>query len=531
MGIRYLDEPQQQQSRIKYLDAPQQQDSVATQGASYFGNHPFKAAFDPIAKTLTGKTLSQRLEDKTAMRSVSDSYDMYGNNPIARAKNIFENTAQGTIANVAEGFTAPVAAVGGLVSKIPGVQQAGRAIAQSKFGQGVGRIMNAPLEKIPSKAKDFATNLITGPEKAQAAANEAKFALNQDTSRKIAETKRIGNIKLDIANRNADAASQGYDNLSETLKKQVVKESDKQGLDLQKNLPKVFGQKSAEYGAKQESIVSSLSDNERTIPAEKVVSGMEDVLKKFGILRTEPSGQVIVARAPMTPTEHQIFGLYEHNKKFHTINVEDLMKTQKYIEPSYGKAWSPDDKLSADVARKFSDITSEAVPALRALKKEYAPFLEWKNAAIDQLKPFNSQYDVATSVTAKGGSTKIVPAEQRLMSVLQKHYESPHGTRIKSLNEGIQKTAVNKEQSAIQAQLTIKNLRSSIAKDLQQIRQDKVLKARDIEQTADKLVQKYKTQRVLVSIGAGGLLTVGSGLKALEYFVRRETYSGLHGRY
>lgn len=102
-------------------------------------------AFSPIAKTLTGKSLSGRLEDATAMKNVQNNYDLYGNNPVSRIKSIAENTMQGTIADLAEGFTAPAAIVGGLASKIPAVQQAGKAIANSPIGQKIGSVLNKPL--------------------------------------------------------------------------------------------------------------------------------------------------------------------------------------------------------------------------------------------------------------------------------------------------------------------------------------------------------------------------------------------------
>lgn len=143
MGIKYLDEPQQQKSRIKYLDDPQQQSTIGKVA---------DVAFSPIAKTLTGKSLSGRLEDATAMRNVQNNYDLYGNNPVSRIKSIAENTMQGTIADLTEGFTAPAAIVGGLASKIPAVQQAGQAIAKSKAGQTVGNVLNKERHLFGKKA-------------------------------------------------------------------------------------------------------------------------------------------------------------------------------------------------------------------------------------------------------------------------------------------------------------------------------------------------------------------------------------------
>ncbi len=422
---------------------------------------------------------------------------------------------------------------------------------------GVGALTGgagAALTKIPnaiSGVKNFATGLINGPEKATAVANEAKFNLSQQTAQQIADAQRVGKIKVGIAAKNADAASQGYDDLSDTLKKQVAKASDKEGLDLQSNLPRIFGENSKRYGAEQQSIIDNLPDTQKQVPVDKVVTDMEKTLVKFKILKNDGNGQLLTTDAELTPTEQKILGIYRDLKKSAepsvsvspilgengkpiqetimpsgTISVEDLMKNQKFIEPDFGKAFQPDDKLKAEIARGFANHVENSAPALQALKTKYAPFLEWKNAAIDKLKPFNGKYDVAIGTVSKTGSTQINPSEQRLMAKLQEFYQSPSNLKVTALNKGIQQTAMNKEQSAQAAKETIQKLRNSIAKDINEIRQSKALGSNNIDAVANKLIQKYKNQRILVGLGAGGL-SLASGGKLLEYFVRKEASAGL----
>ena len=121
-----------------------QQDSVATQGIDYVRQHPFKTAFDPALKTLTGKGISERVDEKLGMKPY-EAASMYGNNPIINALAIAQGTGTGITADLADMATAPINAVGGLVTKIPGVKQAGQAIAKSPIGQKIGSVLNKPL--------------------------------------------------------------------------------------------------------------------------------------------------------------------------------------------------------------------------------------------------------------------------------------------------------------------------------------------------------------------------------------------------
>lgn len=502
--------------------------SVLEATGNFAKEHPFKTAFQGPTETITGETAQSKLL-KSQPYQILPGRDLPIVGGAVKAAEIGMNTIKDMPAS-AVGWAADQASPANIatlgLTKIPGVTEAGAALWKTAPVKAVGRFLTKnrsnPVKAtgdIFNKGKRFADDLIHGPQKATEAGNIAKNELADATNKQLSDTTRLGKAKIDIARRNADATSHGYENLDETLKKQVNKYSDKQGQDLQENLPKIFGRKSKEYGVEKDKIISSLPDERRVLPSDNVIKGIEEPLIKSGILRVEPSGQVVIARTPLTPTENQIFSLYESQKKFSTINVEDLIKTQKYIEPEFGKPWSPDDKLSADVARNFSKSISEHVPELRKLNSKYAPFLEWKNSAIDNFKPFNSQYDVATHTLAKKGSELISPSEQRLLAQLNKVYESPYGAKINALNKGIKTTKLNKEQAEQASQEVIKNLRNNLARDLQKIRQSKTMASRNIESQTQALIAKYRTKQAIAGIGLAGLGLVG-GKKALEGFIK-----------
>lgn len=403
------------------------------------------------------------------------------------------------------------------------------------IGGKIGDIINSTgvpkaISPTLNSAKNYIVDAFTGGEKAKNAGKAAKFALRQDVNAQTQGIVKNTMMQSDIQKASQQAIGQGYDDLSDTLKKMISKESDKQGLKLQDDLPKLFGKKSAEYGAEQDSIINNLPDEQKVISSDKVIQPMEDALKKYGILRTEPSGQVVMARAPLTPAENQIFGMYENQKKFSTIDVGDLIKTQKYIQPQFGKSFSPDDKLLADVSKGLGKTISDHVPAIKELNKSYAPFLEWKNATIDKIQPFNSQYDVSTGLLSKAGSKAVSPGDQRLLAGLRQNMGNSVEGKIPALQKGLASIPEKKALAQQQSQDIIDKVRSDAAKKIFKLRQNKAVGINDIDKSVSDLIHTYNMRKLKLAIGGGvvGLSTGAIGKNALQYFFRREVYSGIN---
>lgn len=492
-----------------------------------FINHPIKSALKPIVTTAKIAAIPfQRAESALAAGSLElQKGQGFGPAINEAGKGIIgQNQAQFGDVYKEVGLPQWAANTAGLATTIAITPGGAKSVVD--LVKGGSNLIRTGIDK----SKNYIVDTFTGAEKAKNAAEEVKFLLRSDTSEKARGVVKRALMKADIERANQEAISSGYDNLSATLKKIINKEADKKGIQLQEDLPKLFGKKSAEYGAKRLDILKSLPEDKQIISSDKVVKGMEDSLVKYGILRSEPSGQVVMARAPLTPIENQIFNLYQEQKKFNAIPVEDLIKTQKYIEPQYGKAFSPDEKLSLDVARGFDNTISEHIPAFKELKKEYAPFLKWKEQAINKLQPFNSKYDVATGILSKSGSTSINPSEQRLLAGLRSSLGSDVEGKIPALQKGLA-SIPEKQLAAKQASLDIiKKVRADAARRILELRNNKELGIRAIDKSTEELIHKYGLRKIKLAVGAGvvGLSTGAITKNAIDYFFRREVYSGIH---
>lgn len=456
----------------------------------------------------------------------------------ARGTGILLNNAPAFVRMAAQGAT-------GGASVIPTMQQQptasgalGQMALQSAIGGGVGAAVQ-PLSQLVPNVVNFSKGLITGPQRATQAGQEAIAAAYEKAAGAIKGIQKTGSMKIDIAQDSAAQVQKGYEDLSATLKKQVSRYSDAEAQQLQKDLPRIFGKKSQEYGDKLKEIVESLPADKSSVPASRIVHGMEESLVDHGVLRYEANGQLIQARTTLTPTEEKILSLYNNTRTrladnpSASIDIQDLIKNQQYLRPKFGKAWTPDDKLGASVAENISRNVEDVVPEIGKLRSEYRPFLEWKKQAIKDIQPFSSQYDTtrASTLLGKVGSPSIKPDEQRLVAQLEQTIGRQVGNgRIAALNKGIQQTSQNQASARELSQQAVDKLKQQIANDIDNIKQNRDLSVKEIDAATNKLVQKYKNQRILTGIGLGGV-TWATGGKLWEYFVRREAWAGLHGNY
>ncbi len=119
--------------------------SVATMGASYFKEHPFKTIFEPATKTMTGKSIADRMTEggvnTDAFVAKERPYDskLKFAKPIAATETFMKGTA-GTIADIAttpaSAIPLPIKAAG----RIPiGSTNVGRIASNVAVGKGFGK--------------------------------------------------------------------------------------------------------------------------------------------------------------------------------------------------------------------------------------------------------------------------------------------------------------------------------------------------------------------------------------------------------
>lgn len=426
-----------------------------------------------------------------------------------------------------------------------------------KAGVGLLKSGAKAIGEGSGKAVKYVTDAFTGEAKANIAKNEAKFNLNQSTldkSKSISDTanKQVGEIQT-----GQNAVNKGYQELESKLKGQIALEADKQGLNVQKDLPELFKKKSKEYAAKQSEILKSLTDNERNIPTDKIVGDMENTLLKFRILKKDPVKGLIQTDVQLTPAENKVVGLFndlknsgktittespilgESGKPIRsivepptTISAEDLIGHKQFIRPSapkYGQLWGSDEKLQSEISEVFAKHTPEA---LRSLDREYQPFMELKDAATSKLDPYAGKYDVATGALSKSGTESMVSSgqtnasEQRLFNDLN----SEIGKKIQGKIPGMQKrlSSLPDQKAMIENASTeaIKKIRKDAADEIFRLRKQKKVSSYDIDQTTARLVHQYQTRKYRI-YGGVALASLSGAANSLKNFLKSELHLGV----
>lgn len=411
---------------------------------------------------------------------------------------------------------------------------AGAAVDLTKAGVGLVKAGAKGTADAANKGFRYVVDAFTGEAKANIAKNEAKFALKQSTAENTKKLADTASSQVNDIQAGQDAVNRGYQELGDSLKAKIASEADKQGLNLQTDLPKFFQDKSVQYAAEQKSILDSLPMDQRQIPVDRVAKDMEGVLNKFRILKKGPKG-LVETDVPLTPAENKVLGIYKDLKNgSEPLTPEDLIGHKKFIRPSapkYGQQWGSDEKLQSEISGVFANHVPDA---LKALDTRYAPFMELKDAAITQLKPFAGKYDVSTGVISKSGTPsmlsagKVDPSEQRLLTDLN----AAIGKQVQGKIPGLQKQldVLPNHQEMIQNASTeaIKKIRADAADAIYKLRQQKIVSSYDIDQATAKIIHGYKLRQL--KLGAAGVLTIGGGLtNTVKYFLHREIYSGMKG--
>jgi len=165
---------------------PKPVESIQSQGMSYVSEHPFKTAFEPITKTVTGRSLQERSQ------ATPISAKMTGNrilDPLRAGVAGMGAYGQDVMAMGADMLSTPANLIGGAASALKPVQAAGKAIAGSKVGKAVGGVLNYPLENI---GKNIAKNI--------APDNKIFNLYNYAVGGKIKNVGDVSKIKADRVN-------------------------------------------------------------------------------------------------------------------------------------------------------------------------------------------------------------------------------------------------------------------------------------------------------------------------------------------
>jgi len=499
-------------------------------GFGSIGERLIQFSFNPMAKTITGKSLQQMSLDSP----IPADYPLEGEpKALYYPRAMITGMMRDIPAYAADTMTTPANLLTAGLAKIPmGVDSLGKGVnlgqkvMNTKAAQGFANFLTKERHPIKN-AIDF----IRKPSIIKESAEAAKFGYQQKANLAISEASKKAESLISKKEIELKNIQESYDDLSNSLKQQLTKDADSAGLNARENIVDLIRKKSSEYGSKLSKLVGNKNI---AINADDVVSGMENTLIKQGVLRFDEKGNLIVARTPRTGAEETVYGLYKGTKGSLAdnpgakIDIQDLLRIKNQFSPKIGKKWDSNDLLMSNFIDDVTEKIDDAVPGLAELRSSYAPYAKLKNEAIKKFQPFESKYETGrvTSILKKAGEKKLDPDEMRfindLNSSLGKRIDAEvgrTGAKIRSAEKRLK--AINES-----SELVIKQIKKDVADEIAKIKTSRDLNIRDVDIVTEKLLKDYHKKKVMAGVaGAIGLLALMKNSNSLKYFVRREVYS------
>lgn len=292
----------------------QEPDSVMTKGLSYIKEHPVKSFFDPITKTLTGESLQEK-----SLKAPVPLVNQPKGNPLGDIPSYMEHFTTGlmrdTGAMAADVMTSPATLATGGLAKIPGVQKGVEAIAKSKAGQAVGRVLTADIGKAGTKVKNFVKEswMKSRPDYlVKDVAPEAQRVFEANVTKFTPEIENYAKDILKIPDEAIQTIkTKGTNTISKA--KETIGSTDNIG----QKINDALAIKDSEVSKAYSNAFSKTKDTD-LIPIEKTQSAMRGILKKYGyidnqgqptsIARPEALDKSIARDRPLDA----IFGYYNY---------------------------------------------------------------------------------------------------------------------------------------------------------------------------------------------------------------------------
>jgi hypothetical protein len=462
-------------------------------------------------------------------------------NPYVNAILGMPASALGMAADIA---TSPADAIGMLAGGLGGVRTAVAkevgAIADTGVGRAIGGVMTAKITPIA-----WVKDTFTGVKKAEKSASALKENIRKEASAGIDEIKSIGIrakrviSKLEQKQQSAleqDKAglAKALDYAEEVYTGKIKDTSFTKSDEVRKSLPTLFRAKSEEYG---QGLNDILTARPVQTSASEITPVLEDSLMSHGLLKYDEAGNIVATRSPANKAEAQIMAQYKALKESPEamIDTGDLLKSQQLIRPKFGRQWSPSDHLQSQVSEGLSGIVAQKSPEVAAYRKAYAPFLEWKKAAIKEFQPFAGKFanKKGTQILSKYADTNktLTSDEVRLMSELERQTQKDFTSELKNIR-GLGRDIQNrKEASKILGKVKGKEIDDAIlskkqtlddlvSSRVEALKQKTDLKIDDINQETKDIIDALHRRRII--LGAVAASTAGPAF--LKYIKNRIAY-------
>ena len=351
--------------------------------------------------------------------------------------------------------------------------------------------------------------------------------IGRESSEALGQVSKKSSMQKQVVGRMyGDEPLSGLESSERYLEKGIKKSSDVEALNLQKDLPRMYGKKSGQYG---EELGNLIGDKPIPVKASEVNPQIENVLLKHGVLRFDEGGKIVPARAPISANESKIYNMYRNFKEGITenpdieVDASDLLKSKDSMKVRFGKPFSKDDMLMSDVRTHISSVLDDKVKGLKELRSKHAPFLKGKYQSIKELNPFSSEYETgrATKFVERIAKGTASPDEKRLVGFLENELGREIGKEGKSFGNRLQQVPM--KAKAIKARLddelsrverTLEDAKTAIA-------QKKSTSTKQLEDIVDEMMRKNnleKWKRKGIAIGASSIPFVkGFLLRALGW--------------
>ena len=448
-------------------------------------------------------------------------------------------------------YSSPFAMLLSAVPKMPvtKTKNLGALISKTKGGEKIGSFFTKQ-RRTPWK---WAKDKFAGPKLAKAAKKETIAGIKQQTSKAEGIVSKEAAKKLKqqqiITKNTKQQATIEQKNLKIALDKaekkvtgEISRTADAENIAIQEKLPRLFKEKSIEYGKRQDVLVQGKSV---PVVGEKIKPILERNLIDDGILQVADDGTVKVASTPMLDEEIEMMNMYRNlvENPHASIDVIDIIRTKQAIRPNFGKVWTKGDHLRSSLSQDLSKLVEDVVPGIKTLNKEFAPYLRWKKEAIKVMKPFNTE-----SISAGGRpllkkvatdraslATELTKKETDFLNNIDKYLKRDSTGKLRSL--GARKAAITEQKGlsgikaseksfeiSQQATAIKSKIDQELANKIREIRSMETKNIFEAEQFADELIAKLKKERTKAGVLViGGMATAFPTFK--KYIIHKLKYS------
>lgn len=391
------------------------------------------------------------------------------------------------------------AAKGALTEEFSGGNIFGK-IALDAISDPLGvRMAGAGLKRLPGVARKTAGWIAepfqrTGLIRAKKAIDEG--AIKSAASQSISEAERLGGMRKAVSKKLYETEPMAnLEREKSYLNKKIETGSHQEAIQAQKDLRKLSGQKSSEFGTKLGELVGK---EPKPVPASQVQPGLEDALLKHGVLKYDEFGKVIPARAPINSSESNLLNFWKNNRTSISenpdvvIDASDLIKTQQAIRTPFEKTKTGTDVLKDTVRENISDVVEPITPGVKELRASHAPWMRIKKQGIKELRPWNTEYDTGTAAKfiARKSTGKLHPDEKSLLGHLEKELGKEVNPITKKFGNRLSQSAEREAKIKSRALSEKAKIDSVVEQAKELARQKEITSIQELEKEVSELLRK-----------------------------------------